>query len=242
MAGRGRVRLRKLADELARRHPAIENPDAAISRGLVLVGGRVVTNPESLVPAGAPLTLVREQLPRGQTKLASALVALAVDVRDRVALDVGAAAGGFTRALLAAGARRVYAVDAGFGQLPGSLRQDPRVVNRERTNLAELDAELVPDEVELVTLDLSYLALAEAVPQLARLRLAPGCELVALVKPQFELRLPAPPRDERLLEQARRRATAGIANAGWTVIGSIRSPHLGGRGAVEFFIYARKEQ
>jgi len=242
VAGRGRLRLRRLVDELARTHPAIENPDAAISRGLVLVGGRVVTNPESRVPAGAPVTLLRAQLPRGQAKLDSALVAFAVDVRDRVALDAGAAAGGFTRALLAAGARRVYAVDAGFGQLPGSLRQDPRVVNRERTNLGELDTELVPDDLELVTLDLSYLALAEAVPQLARLRLAPGCGLVALVKPQFELHLPAPPRDNRLLEQARGRATAGIADAGWTVIGSIRSPYPGGRGAVEFFVYARKEQ
>src|SRR5207248_8695281 len=102
---------------------------------------------------------------RGETKLRAALAAFDVSVAGRVALDVGAAAGGFTRALLAAGARRVYAVDAGYGQLLGSLRQDPRVVNLEATNLGELSVDLIPDQVELVTLDLSYLALAAAVPQ-----------------------------------------------------------------------------
>jgi 23S rRNA (cytidine1920-2'-O)/16S rRNA (cytidine1409-2'-O)-methyltransferase len=242
VAGRGRVRLRKLTDEVARTHPAIEDPEAAISSGLVLVGGRLVTNPASLVRAGVAVTLRKELRPRGQAKLESALAAFAIDVGGRVALDVGAAAGGFTRALLAAGARRVYAVDAGFGQLTGSIRQDERVVNLERTNLGELHTGLVADEIELVTVDLSYLALAEAVPQLARLRLAARCELVALVKPQFELGLPTPPRDEHRLGQAQARAAAGVRAAGWAVIGSIRSQHPGGRGAVEFFIYARKEQ
>lgn len=160
----------------------------------------------------------------------------------RMALDAGAAAGGFTRALLDAGARRVYAVDAGFGQLLGSLRQDSRVVNLERTNLGELDPRLIPDEVELVTLDLSYLALADAVPQLSRLRVARGCELIALVKPQFELGLPAPPSEKQAPTAAVGRAAAGITAAGWTVVGSIRSPLPGGRGAIEFFTHARKEQ
>jgi 23S rRNA (cytidine1920-2'-O)/16S rRNA (cytidine1409-2'-O)-methyltransferase len=176
-----------------------------------------------------------------RAKLTAALAAFRVDARDRVALDVGAAAGGFTRTLLAAGVGRVYAVDAGYGQLRGSLRQDTRVVNLERTNLAELNDTLVSEPVDLVTLDLSYLALARAVPQLAQLRLAPGCELLALVKPQFELGLPEPPADEPSLYQAVAVASGGIAAVGWAVLSSIRSPLPGGRGAVEFFIYARKE-
>src|SRR3712207_2459095 len=105
--------------------------------GRVLVDGFPVRNPRSLVNARARVELVARERLRGEVKLGRALALLHVDVRGRVALDVGAAAGGFTKALLAAGARRVYAVDTGHGQLLGSLRQDPRVVNLERTNLGE---------------------------------------------------------------------------------------------------------
>jgi 23S rRNA (cytidine1920-2'-O)/16S rRNA (cytidine1409-2'-O)-methyltransferase len=239
VAGRGHARLRKLGDEVVRAFPSIEDPNAAIRAGIVLVDGLIATNPESLVRPGASIALRRERPLRGQRKLAAALAAFAVDVGGRVALDAGAAAGGFTSALLDAGARRVYAVDAGFGQLLGSLRQDSRLVNLERTNLGELDASVVPDELEVVTLDLSYLALADAVPQLAGLRIARGCTLVALVKPQFELGLSMPPTEERVLADAVRRAIAGICGAGWQVTGSIRSPVAGSRGAIEFFVHAR---
>ena len=96
----------------------------------------------------------------------------------------------------AAGARRVYAVDVGHGQLLGSLRQDERVVVLERTNLAALERRLVPDEVEVATIDVSYVSLAVAVPQLGRLAYAHGADLLALVKPMFELGLGAPPTDD----------------------------------------------
>lgn len=241
MGRRGRPRLCKLSDELARAHPSLEDPEASIRRGVVVVDGRVVSNPASLVRAGAAITLRPTQPARGQMKLNGALVAFHVDVRDRVALDVGAAAGGFTQALLEAGAGRVYAVDAGHGQLPGALRQHARVVNLERTNLGDLNPGLVPEQLELVTLDLSYLALARAVPQLSQLRLSPRCSLLALVKPQFELGLGQPPSDETTLEEALNRAQVGVAAAGWAVLASIRSPLLGGRGAIEYFIHARKE-
>jgi len=160
-------------------------------------------------------------------------------VAGRVAIDVGASAGGFTRVLLEAGARRVYAVDAGHGQLLGSLRQDPRVVNLERTNLGELDRARVPDPIEAVTIDVSYLALARAVPQLARIELAAGADLIALVKPMFELGLAAPPPDDRLAE-ALARAEAGVRAAGWDVLASIESPVRGQGGAVELLLHARR--
>jgi 23S rRNA (cytidine1920-2'-O)/16S rRNA (cytidine1409-2'-O)-methyltransferase len=139
-----------------------------------------------------------------------------------------------------AGAARVYAVDAGHGQLLGSLRSHPRVVNLEGVNLGELDTSRVPEEVELVTLDLSYLPLADAVPQLGRLALAGEAELIALVKPAFELRLAAPPTSPELLARAVERARDGIEHAGWTVIAEMRSPVTGARGAVEFFLHARR--
>jgi 23S rRNA (cytidine1920-2'-O)/16S rRNA (cytidine1409-2'-O)-methyltransferase len=166
---------------------------------------------------------------RGEAKLEAALAAFPVEVRGRIALDAGASTGGFTRTLLRHGARRVYAVDVGHGQLLGSLRQDPRVVNLERTNLGSV---VVPERVELVTLDLSYLPLADAVPQLGSL----GVDLVALVKPQFELRLDAPPDDPRPALDA---AVAGIETAGWAVRGTIESPVLV-RGTVEYFVFATR--
>jgi 23S rRNA (cytidine1920-2'-O)/16S rRNA (cytidine1409-2'-O)-methyltransferase len=142
--------------------------------------------------------------------------------------------------LLTEGARRVYAVDAGHGQLLGSLRQDPRVVNLEATNLGSLNRLLVPEPIELITLDLSYLSVAAAVPQLDRVEVAADADLVALVKPMFELHLPRPPEDREKLEAARAAAIEGIEAAGWTVQTSIKSPVLGSRGAVEFFVHARR--
>lgn len=176
---------------------------------------------------------------RGEAKLRAALEAFAVRVSGRVALDVGAAAGGFTRVLLEAGAARVYAVDAGHGQLLGSLRQDPRVVNLEATNLGSLDTDAVPDIVEVVTIDVSYLSLSDAVPQLRGVALAADVDLVALVKPMFELHLGRAPVDEASMRAAAQRASEGIAAAGWRVLSLIPSPVTGARGAPEMLLHAR---
>ncbi len=177
---------------------------------------------------------------RGEAKLGAALAGFDVRVAGRVCLDLGAAAGGVTRVLLEAGAARVYAVDAGFGQLLGSLRQDPRVVNLEATNVAALDGRLVPDAIEVVTIDVSYLALAAAVAQLDRITIAPDADLIGLVKPMFELRLATAPSDPMIVDAATERAAAGIVAAGWEVMGTMPSPVLGGRGAVEALVHARR--
>jgi 23S rRNA (cytidine1920-2'-O)/16S rRNA (cytidine1409-2'-O)-methyltransferase len=177
---------------------------------------------------------------RGEAKLRAALAGFDVRAAGRICLDLGAAAGGFTRVLLEAGAVRVYAVDAGFGQLLGSLRQDPRVVNLEATNVAALDTRLIPDAIELVTVDVSYLALAAAVAQLDRIGMAHDADLIGLVKPMFELRLATAPSDAISVDEATARAAAGIAAAGWRVIGTMPSPVLGGRGAVEALLHARR--
>jgi 23S rRNA (cytidine1920-2'-O)/16S rRNA (cytidine1409-2'-O)-methyltransferase len=225
---------------LARVRPDVADADAAIRAGVVWVDGRQIRNPASLVRADARIVVATPQPLRGETKLRAALAAFAPPVAGRVALDVGAAAGGFTRVLLEAGARRVYAVDAGYGQLLGSLRQDPRVVNLERTNLGALHRGLVPDAIAIVTVDISYLALADALPQLAGLELASDAHLIALIKPMFELGLAAPPppdnRDQRLSE-ATRRAADGAEAAGWRVLGVMASPVPGARGARELLLH-----
>ena len=183
-----RARFIALAELLAHRHPGVD-PDA-IRAGRVLVDGRVLSNPEARARKDAAVRVLPETRLRGDVKLSHALDTLAVPVSGRTAVDVGAAAGGFTTALRRRGARRVYAVDVGFHQLRGWLRQDPRVVNLERHNLAVVDRSVVPEPVDVVTLDLSYLSVAGALPHLERLCFAPGADLVALVKPTFELHRP----------------------------------------------------
>ncbi len=191
-------------------------------------------------PRNAPEAVTIRAPLRGEAKLSAALARFHVLVAGRFCLDLGAAAGGFTRVLLEAGAARVYAVDAGFGQLLGSLRQDPRVVNLEATNVAGLDSRLVPDAIDVVTIDVSYLSLAAAVAQLDRIAIAAGADLIGLVKPMFELRLATAPSDPALVEAATARATSGIVAAGWEVVGTMPSPVRGGRGAVEALVHARR--
>jgi 23S rRNA (cytidine1920-2'-O)/16S rRNA (cytidine1409-2'-O)-methyltransferase len=214
--------------------------EAEIRAGHIWVDGFPRTNPAMLVARDASIVLRTPQPLAGEAKLRAALEAFAPAIEGRVAIDVGAAAGGFTRVLLDAGARRVYAVDAGFGQLLGSLRQDSRVINLERTNLGELDAKRVPDAIEIVTIDVSYISLARAVPQLAQLSFAPGAELIALVKPMFELALADAPTDSVSLAEAARRATVAIEEAGWSVASVIESPVLGHHGAKELLLHARR--
>jgi 23S rRNA (cytidine1920-2'-O)/16S rRNA (cytidine1409-2'-O)-methyltransferase len=225
---KARRRLRPLAAELARVRPDLADPIAAIVAGDVRVDGRIVMKPASLVPVGASIVLRPAKPLRGEAKLGAALAAFHVDVHG-VAVDVGAAAGGFTRVLLAAGARRVYAVDAGHGQLVGSLRADPRVVNLEGVNLGVVAIE---EPIDFVTLDLSYLAVADAVPQLERLDFDDGAQLIALVKPMFELRAPSPPpRPERAVGLACR----ALAQT-WTPRACMRSPAE----AAEFLVWATR--
>jgi 23S rRNA (cytidine1920-2'-O)/16S rRNA (cytidine1409-2'-O)-methyltransferase len=201
----------------------------------VLIDGRIVTNPHGLVSTESSVTIRHAASLRGERKLRAALARLSIDVHDRVALDAGAAAGGFTKALLDGGARLVYSIDVGHGQLAAFLRQDQRVVVMERTNISSLHTRLVPDELDIITLDLSYLSLADAAPQLNRLHISATATLVGLVKPMFELGTPELPPASRF-DEAVKLAVEGLSSAGWAVESVMRSPTLGKRGAVEFFI------
>jgi 23S rRNA (cytidine1920-2'-O)/16S rRNA (cytidine1409-2'-O)-methyltransferase len=239
MARQNRRRLVRLADRVE--VGSLDQAVALIIAGRVMVNGMVVTNPDSLVPADAAVTLVKSRTLRGTFKLRKALARFDVTVSGRVCLDVGAAAGGFTTALLHAGARRVYAVDVGHGQLASWLRQDPRVVNLESVNLADLGPDLVPEPVALVCLDLSYLAIADALPQLTRVDLAEDAQLIALVKPTFELRAPSLVKDDEAINKAVATAVAAAQHFGWSV-GRTVAPVVGAGGAREVFIYGVRRE
>jgi 23S rRNA (cytidine1920-2'-O)/16S rRNA (cytidine1409-2'-O)-methyltransferase len=239
---RSRTRFVPVLQLVRSLRPDLPDPGSAIRQRRLLVDGRFVVNPRAMVRADATVALVPARTLRGEDKLRAALDGFAIDVRDRICLDVGAAAGGFTRVLLERGARRVYAVDAGFGQLRGDLRAHSRVVNLERTNLSQIaDTQVRCWPIGVVTLDLSYLSIAGAVPQLERVRFANDADLVALVKPMFELGLPAPPEAERDLRRALDAACRGVEATGhWRVTGSMPSPVVGSRGARELFLHTRR--
>ena len=181
---------------------------------------------------------------RGGVKLAHALAHFAIDPAGTVAIDVGASTGGFTDVLLKHGAARVYAVDVGHGQLAWALRNDPRVVVLERTNARHLSRTEVPEPVDLVVCDASFIGLETVLP--AALALArPGATLVALIKPQFEVG-PARVgkggvvRDPALHQEVCARIAAWLPTQGWRVRGIERSPITGSEGNVEFLVAAER--
>jgi 23S rRNA (cytidine1920-2'-O)/16S rRNA (cytidine1409-2'-O)-methyltransferase len=221
-----------------------ERAQALILAGDVRVAGQVVTKPAQLVPEDAAIEVGTTSLPyvsRGGLKLQHALDTFGIDVRGLVAIDVGASTGGFTDCLLQRGAARVYAIDVGYGQLAWKLRQDPRVVVLERTNIRYL-AQL-PDGAlaDLATVDVSFISLTKVLPAVLRL-LKPDGFIIALVKPQFEagpqrvgrggvVRDPAVHRD--VLQQI----TSWAQEHGLVVRGLTRSPILGPAGNVEFLLW-----
>jgi 23S rRNA (cytidine1920-2'-O)/16S rRNA (cytidine1409-2'-O)-methyltransferase len=166
-------------------------------------------------------------------------------VTGAVAIDVGSSTGGFTDVLLSRGAAKVYAVDVGTNQLAWKLRTDPRVMVHEQTNARSLDSRIVPEPVDIVVCDASFISLAKVIE--APLKLAkPGAKLVALIKPQFEagreeVGKGGVVRDSAVHERVCSEAKAWVASQGWTVIGVTPSPITGPEGNVEFLLGATKD-
>jgi 23S rRNA (cytidine1920-2'-O)/16S rRNA (cytidine1409-2'-O)-methyltransferase len=216
-----------------------------IRRGQVSVAGKPQTKPGALVTADAELAVSPEAcayVSRGGLKLAAALDAFGFDPEGRIALDVGASTGGFTEVLIARGAAKVYAVDVGRGQLHAKLSVNAKVVAFEGTDARALDRSMMGEQVAAVVADVSFISLTLALP--APLRLAgPGAWLVALIKPQFEAGRAAIGkggivRSESDRKKAVEKVRAFLQDAGWTVVGVIASPILGGSGNEEFLIGA----
>jgi 23S rRNA (cytidine1920-2'-O)/16S rRNA (cytidine1409-2'-O)-methyltransferase len=244
----------RLDAELVRRGLARSREHARelVEHRRVTVGGVVATKPATQVTTDAAV-VVREDrdrpsyVSRGGHKLAGALRAFGeqgLEVRDRRCLDAGASTGGFTDVLLRAGAREVLAVDVGYGQLAWSLRQDPRVVVHDRTNVRELDPSLVGDPVDLVVGDLSFISLRLLLPSLLAVT-DPDGDLVLMVKPQFEVGRErvgkgGVVRDPALRAEAVLAVAEAAGAAGWGARAVTSSPLPGPSGNVEYFLWLRR--
>ena len=219
---------------------------AAIEAGGVRVGGVAVRRPSDLVEADADIkaTAAHPFVGRGALKLDHALSLWPIAVAGRVALDLGASTGGFTEVCLQRGASRVFAVDVGRGQLHPSVANDPRVTSLEGRDARTLDSDAITAPPALIVCDVSFIGLAKALP--AALALAAPCaDLVALVKPQFEVGPAAVGkggivRDEGARAKALEDVCAFLAASGWTVMQRADSPIEGGDGNREFLVWARR--
>jgi 23S rRNA (cytidine1920-2'-O)/16S rRNA (cytidine1409-2'-O)-methyltransferase len=211
----------------------------------VLVEEKPPTKAGSLVDPAAAIRLTSDHkyVGRGGEKLEKALAEFAIAVEGRTALDVGASTGGFTDCLLARGARRVYAVDVGRGQLAAKLRADARVLVFEKTDIRRLDADRLAETPELATIDASFISLRLILPAVAKL-LAESGEIVALIKPQFEVGrekigkgiVHSAAEHARVIAEIEAAALAG----GLEPLAVVESPLLGAKGNKEFFIHLRK--
>jgi 23S rRNA (cytidine1920-2'-O)/16S rRNA (cytidine1409-2'-O)-methyltransferase len=220
---------------------------ALIMAGAVFSGERKISKAGDMLAEDAGLEVRGKDHPwvsRGGLKLDHGLAHFGFDVAGAVALDVGSSTGGFTDVLLTRGAAKVYAVDVGTNQLAWKLRQDPRVVVHEQTNARTLDASIIPEPVDIVTCDASFISLTKVLE--ASLKLAErGAKLVALVKPQFEagreeVGKGGVVRDTDVHERVCAQAKDWVISQGWTVLGVTPSPITGPEGNVEFLLGAVK--
>ncbi|HXI86708.1 MAG TPA: TlyA family RNA methyltransferase [Parvularculaceae bacterium] len=230
-------------------YPTRARAQAAVKAGLVKIDGAVAAKPSAPVAPGAKVDVagdVHVYVSRGGVKLDAALRAFEIEPSGKICLDLGASTGGFSDVLLRAGAKKIYAVDVGTGQLHPSLIDDPRVINLERTHAKDLSRALIPEPVEILVCDVSFISLKKALPPALAL-CAPRARLVALIKPQFEV--------------GRSRigkggiVKGGYANSygvgqdvhdwlgrqpGWKSLGWMDSPIAGGDGNKEFLLGAIK--
>lgn len=221
---------------------------AVIMAGLVYSDTKRIAKSGDTLAEDAPLTLKGQDHPwvsRGGLKLEKGLDVFGIDPTGLIAADVGASTGGFTDVLLTKGAAKVYAVDVGHGQLAWKLRTDPRVVVLEKTNARHLTAEIIPDPLDLVVCDASFIGLEIVLPAAMAL-VKPGGRLAALIKPQFEVGKDrvgkgGVVRDAALHEEVCARISAWLTDVmGWRLLGLAESPILGPEGNKEFLVGAEK--
>jgi len=225
-----------------------ERARARIMTGNVLVNQQPVDKPGTLISLDAQIDVRGEDIPyvsRGGLKLEAALEAFEVRVNDLDCMDIGASTGGFTDCLLQNGARKVFAIDVGYGQLAWKLRQDPRVVAIERTNIRNLPDDALPSPVDLATIDVSFISLRIVVPAALKF-LKPSADILALVKPQFEVGKGlvgkgGVVRNPEHHEMVIRDLTDFFEDLKLTSRGIIPSPILGPKGNREFVLHLHRK-
>lgn len=226
--------------------PSREKARALILAGEVLAGDRPIAKAGDLVAVDTPLRLRSKPMPyvsRGGLKLAHGLERFGINPTGWVVLDVGASTGGFTDCVLQAGAARVYATDVGYGQLDPKVAGDSRVVVIDRTNMRHAPADLLPEKVDLIVIDVSFISLRLVLPALGRFA-KPGAHVVALVKPQFEVGRDkigkgGIVRDEAARAVAVDSVAAAARELGFDLVGRTESPITGAKGNVEFLVHLR---
>jgi 23S rRNA (cytidine1920-2'-O)/16S rRNA (cytidine1409-2'-O)-methyltransferase len=228
--------------------PSREKARALIMAGKVLVDGGRMDKPGSRINVDAQLQLQEGDsvyVSRGGEKIEGALKAFGVDPKGMIVMDVGASTGGFTDCILQKEAKKVYAVDVGYGQLAWRLQKDPRVVNLERRNIRYLPREEIQEEIDLILIDTSFISIEKFLPHLLGF-LKRGGMILSLIKPQFEVGKGevgrgGVVRDKTLHEKVIDRISNFSRGLGLTILGITESPLLGPKGNREFFIYLKKE-
>lgn len=221
----------------------IESSRALIMAGKVLVNGQKIDKAGALIDADADIRIVGEELKyvgRGGIKLEKAISEFKIDVKDKICIDIGASTGGFTDCLLQSGAKKVYAIDVGYGILVWKLRNDPRVINIEKTNIRYLDKSLIKEKANIITIDVSFISLTMIISAALDL-LKPQGIIIALIKPQFELKRGdvgkgGIVKDEAMHMEAVDKIKDFAITLGLEIKGVIKSPILGQKGNREFFI------
>ncbi len=225
-----------------------EKARAVILEGNVLVNGTVIDKAGALVKSDVDLTLENKMpyVSRGGLKLEHAIKEFKIDVNGKVAMDVGAATGGFTDCLLQHGAKKVYAVDVGYGQFSWILRKDEKIILLEKTNIRYLDRDLVPDKIDIASIDVSFISLLRVIPNVIEFLITNG-EIVALIKPQFEagrkdVGKGGVVKNEKKRLEVIEKIKSESQKMGLAVKGVTKSPIKGPKGNVEYFIYLKKNR
>jgi 23S rRNA (cytidine1920-2'-O)/16S rRNA (cytidine1409-2'-O)-methyltransferase len=221
-----------------------ERAKALIMEGKVIVDGLVVSKAGSLINDNSDIKLKKSDVPyvgRGGLKLESALKFFKIDLSNKIVMDIGCSTGGFTDCALRNHARKVYAVDVGYGQFDWSLRNDPRTILLEKTNIRYLEKKLVPDPIDIAVIDVSFISLLKVLPKALEFLQEDG-EVLALIKPQFEVGKNMVEKGGIIKSEQKRISAvenirAGAEQAGFKIIGLFESPVHGQKGNIEYFIY-----
>ena len=226
--------------------PSREQAQRAIMAGQVKIGTQMASKPAQLVDPNVEtsVTSTRKYVGRGALKLEGALDHFMIDVAGKTALDIGASTGGFTDCLLRRGAAKVYAVDVGQGQLDWKLRNDPRVIVREKMNARFLSRAEIPEPIEICTIDVSFISLTLILPNALDL-IIPNSLILALIKPQFELERREVGRGgivrkPELHQKAQDKIVDFVNGLGQNVVGTVPSAITGADGNQEFFACIQK--
>jgi 23S rRNA (cytidine1920-2'-O)/16S rRNA (cytidine1409-2'-O)-methyltransferase len=223
-----------------------QRAQALIMEGKIHVNGIAALKAGTMIDANSNVELKGDDIAyvsRGGLKLEAAIRHFSIDLKDKTAMDIGASTGGFTDCMLQHRAKKVYCIDVGYGQLAWKLMQDEKVVQIDRTNIRFLEREKIPEDIDIAVIDVSFISLLTVIPKVIEF-VKKGGEIVALIKPQFEVGKGEVGKggivkDEALRFKAVEKVKKGLEDAGLSVAGVIQSPITGQKGNIEYLIYCK---